>query len=436
MERRRLARSRGPHAEDEPVGPAGDRPQLRLVPLRHPEALEAERRVGREHPEDHVLVAAGRRDRRHPQLHLPIPDLDADLPVLRLAPLRDVELGHDLEPGDEGGPDGGGHAFVLEAVAVDTEADQRLLLRPPGFDVDVGHSLAPGVEDHPVDEANDRAVVGLHLEVRRVHGGDRVVGAEVAQDGGDAGPRLRLDQPRDELQDVPRQPDGEPDLVAGQQHPDTVDLPQVARIVDEDQHAGGVAPQRHPGVLAQEVELQVLHELGIDARAGLELYEGDLEEVGEGGAEVGLPHPILLHQDRLDVAAADPRLAHGGGDLVLRDTALRDEIVEPAEPGEPLRGRVFVRGDRGTRLPARGVGRHLRGRRALGRLAVRLDRARRARRIRGRARRDLVGRQFQIRLPPAHRHESPSHRHALPWPTGRPSNRKRNASQSGSTCQL
>ena len=49
----------------------------------------------------HDALAAQRRHRRHAHVHLAVLQPQPDAPVLRNAPLGDVELGHDLEAADD-----------------------------------------------------------------------------------------------------------------------------------------------------------------------------------------------------------------------------------------------------------------------------------------------------------------------------------------------
>ena len=83
---------------------------------------------------------------------------DLDLAVLGLAALRDVEVRHDLEPGDQRLAEGPGDALVLGARAVDAQADDRLLRAVARLDVDVGRAPV-GVDDDLVGEPDHRAVV-------------------------------------------------------------------------------------------------------------------------------------------------------------------------------------------------------------------------------------------------------------------------------------
>src|SRR3989449_4921231 len=72
-------------------------PELGEVPLRHPELVHGDRLARGEDAHDHVFVRVLRRDGGDAELDLPaVRHLEPDLAVLRLAPLGDVELRHDL----------------------------------------------------------------------------------------------------------------------------------------------------------------------------------------------------------------------------------------------------------------------------------------------------------------------------------------------------
>ncbi|MCZ7638133.1 MAG: hypothetical protein M5U12_20080 [Verrucomicrobia bacterium] len=98
--------------------------------------------------------------------------VDLDLAVLREEAFGDVEVGHDLDAGDEGGVEGaGGRGFELEE-AVDAVAEFEGLFE--GDQVNVAGAFADGGGDDEVDEVDDGGLVGHHLdvvEVARLDGG-------------------------------------------------------------------------------------------------------------------------------------------------------------------------------------------------------------------------------------------------------------------------
>ena len=91
-------------------------------------------------------------------------DPQPETTVLGHAPLRDVELGHDLDAGD----DGLGMALLdgrrrLVEGAVDTVfGENRPVLR---LDMDVGGPSFDGTEQQRIDEPNDRTLRSERLEI-------------------------------------------------------------------------------------------------------------------------------------------------------------------------------------------------------------------------------------------------------------------------------
>src|SRR5262249_58591502 len=92
-------------------------------------------------------------------------ELEADLSILWLPTLGNVELGHDLEAGDDRAPVGARDLLVLQARAVDPYSDHGVALGAIRLDVDVGGPRTVGVHDHLIGEADDRAVVFVQLRV-------------------------------------------------------------------------------------------------------------------------------------------------------------------------------------------------------------------------------------------------------------------------------
>jgi hypothetical protein len=113
-----------------------------------------------------VFVAARGRDGRDAQLHDPHRALEADLAVLGLALLGDVQLGHDLEALHDRVAVRGRDLDVLLAVSVHAQAHDGGGLLAVGLDVDVGRALVVGVDDDLVAELHDAAVRLVDLRFR------------------------------------------------------------------------------------------------------------------------------------------------------------------------------------------------------------------------------------------------------------------------------
>ena len=121
--------------------------ELRLVEQPHDDLLAPQ---GGEHGHAEVEVAASVLD-----LHL-----DLDMPILGPPLFRDVELGHDLDAGDERVPQLHGQRHHVVEDPVDAEPDAELLL--VGLDVDVRGLPLERVHEEHVRELDDgRGVRGL-----------------------------------------------------------------------------------------------------------------------------------------------------------------------------------------------------------------------------------------------------------------------------------
>ena len=185
-------------------------------------------------------------------------DGDAGAPVLRPETVRDVEPGHDLDPGDQGQPGVPGHFHHLAQHAVDAVADGDPAL--DRLDVDVAGPAGHPVREHHVHQPDDRTLAGLLGAGRPlVILVGQLLDLEVAPHA--------LEQPGDHL-------------VAP-----TVDLVQ---LVADHPRRGEQHPHLAPGGEGQRL-------LGVE-----------VERVGGGDLEVGVGLP---HRD--DVVPAGQLLGHG-----------------------------------------------------------------------------------------------------------------------------
>src|SRR5262249_18106502 len=237
VQRGRLARAGGAHAQDQAVRLFGRRLHLAQVAIEHPELVDGDRLARGQDAHDHVLVAALRRQRGHAQLDVPaVWQLELDLAVLRLAPFGDVEHGDDLDPRDQRTAEGAGDPLVLHARAVDAQPDHRVLLQAVRLDVDVRRARLVGVHDDLVREPDHRAVVLVDLDAHRIRiplglrlraqvGQDlahaRAWAAALAAGGGQ------------ELLDVLLEADGQLHLVATQRLMNGIDALDVLGVVDQ-----------------------------------------------------------------------------------------------------------------------------------------------------------------------------------------------------------
>ena len=160
VQRGGLARARGPHAQEHAVRALDHLLHLGQVVRRHADVAQGHE-LGRGQQTQHgVFQSAVRGNRRHPQLKPAAIDEFAhgDLAVLRLAPLGNVEVAHDLDPGQHGAAVGVRQLHVGLEHPIPAEPDQHLLLSRLGLDVDVGDALGLGFQDHGVDQPHQGVV--------------------------------------------------------------------------------------------------------------------------------------------------------------------------------------------------------------------------------------------------------------------------------------
>ena len=104
---------------------------------------------------------------RDAEVHLAaLAELQLDAPVLREAPLGDVERRHDLDAARDRVLQLERRRHLLDEHAVDAVAHAELLL--VRLDVDVARALLDGVEEDHVDEADDGRVLARLLELEEV----------------------------------------------------------------------------------------------------------------------------------------------------------------------------------------------------------------------------------------------------------------------------
>ena len=115
-----------------------------------------------ENPQHHTLAMQRGRD-GHAEIELPIRETQADTAVLRDAPLRDVQVRHDLDATDHG-------RLVLPRRARDVVQHSVDPVAHPqpvrsGLQVDVARARAQCFENHDVDELDDGRLTGEGAQV-------------------------------------------------------------------------------------------------------------------------------------------------------------------------------------------------------------------------------------------------------------------------------
>ena len=279
--------------------------------------------------QDHFLAEQGGKG-GDPVIHLPAAHLDLDAAVLGQPPLGDVQLGHDLDPGGDGGLEAGRRLHDLVQDAVDAVADpEGLLVR---LDVDVRGPLLDGVGEDQVHQLDDRGILGrlpqlgdvdvvvplpegldvLVVEVLHDvldHAGRVVVLVDGVLDGGlRRHHRLHLEAGH-ELDVV----DGED--VAGVRHGDGQD---VAGAIDGDDL-----------VLLGDLRGDELDDDGVDLEVG-QVDGGDAVLPAEERGDVVFADEPQLDEVRPDSAPAGFLLRQGLLELFLRDQSRLDQHVAKA----------------------------------------------------------------------------------------------------------
>ncbi len=112
--------------------------------------------AGVEHPQHDLLAPHGRQG-GGPQVDVAAVEPDRDPAVLRQPPLGDVDVGHDLEPGDQRRLDAAGDLVDLVQHAVDAEPDPHV--GRGRLQVQVGRAALDGLLDERVDVPDHRSVV-------------------------------------------------------------------------------------------------------------------------------------------------------------------------------------------------------------------------------------------------------------------------------------
>ncbi len=287
-----------------------------------PELLEAQHHVGSVQEADDDLLAVDGRQRGDTHVDRPAAHGEADTAVLGDAPLGDVEVGHDLEPGDDAGlePLGDGHDLVQHAVV--PEPDQKVPCL--GLKMDIRRPFVGRSREHAVDQLDDRGGLDLLADVAHVVD-DRIVLAgrdfgfqtvcEWASDG------AQLAQHLDDL------------FVAGQPRLD-VEAGEDAQVIDGDD-VRGVGHGHEHGVLVYETHGDSRVPTSVALR---DEFEGDRVDPGDGQVqvlasdaagkrlhEVALGHPALREGYLPDALMRDLLLGRRLVDLLLGEQAHVDE---------------------------------------------------------------------------------------------------------------
>ena len=202
-------------------------------------------------------------------------DRQSDAPVLRDAPLGDVQVAHDLHAADHAEHHAPLDLRRLDEHAVDAEAHAQL--GPVGLQVDVRRALLDGLSDDLVDQPDDRRVVGGLAQLDDL--GRTAVVVENVGPGDDV---VKARQARDQALDVLAARDRRTDLLAGQQR-DVIDRQDVGGIGHRDEQRALVDERDRDGLVAlgggdrdqvrrlhvglEDAEIEVLEAVALGQRA-------------------------------------------------------------------------------------------------------------------------------------------------------------------------
>ena len=250
-------------------------------------------------------------------------ELDPDPAVLGESLFGDVEAGHDLHARYDARLEPLGRLYDLVEHAVDPEAHRQLPLE--GLDVDVAGPLLDRLEQERVHQADDRGLVGCHVEeVLRLF---QLGGQDVVQILGEALDHLlgrvrgQIVDPVDRIEDHlgPRQhgPGREPEKKA-----QVVQRMDGKRIGHGDQNRVILTLQRKERVLLGKVDGELPDHLGLDIHLGQLIQVGEPGLVAEGPVEVLFGDVAELDEDLADPIPFLGLLLHDLFELFGREAGL------------------------------------------------------------------------------------------------------------------
>ena len=333
VQRGRLARARRPGHQHHAVRVHDRRHQLLLGARLQPELLEVEREVPLVENPEHDLLAKQRGQRGDAVVDDLAADLQLDAAVLRHAALGDVQLRHDLEPGDQRRLELVGRLHDLLQRTVDAVAHAQLVLE--ALEVDVAGAALHGVGEDGVDQLDDRGVVDggserrrrevlvlllHHLDValdaddvveQRLH--HRVAGVVSLLD--DRAQRVLAGQHRE-------------DVVAGDELEVLEDL-QVRRVRDGNGERAPLALQREQQVLRRQLRRHQSQDPGIGLEAR-QVHRREAIGARQHLGQLDLIDRVDLDEGVRDGGAVGLGVALGPIKRLAADVAFRDEEFRDA----------------------------------------------------------------------------------------------------------
>ena len=158
VERGGLSRTSRASDDDDAVGLVDHRAHAIEVIIAQANLVERKLDIGTVKHAKHDRLAEHGRKNRHAQVDRGLAEMELDTTVLRQTPLGDVELGHDLDAGDQRGGEGLGNLLHLVEHAVDAVAQLELVFE--GLEVDIAGLVLNGDHEDQLHEFDDGVVVG------------------------------------------------------------------------------------------------------------------------------------------------------------------------------------------------------------------------------------------------------------------------------------
>ena len=160
MQRGGLARTGRTADEKQPLRFGNQAPQLEQRPGLEPELVHRERRSLCEDAQHDVLQAVSGRDDGDAQLDVTgTESAEVNLSILGLAPLRDIQLRHDLDARNHGAAKTARNIQVGNEYSVLAKANVQILPAGIGLKMDIRRLLLYRIHENLVDQAHQRAVV-------------------------------------------------------------------------------------------------------------------------------------------------------------------------------------------------------------------------------------------------------------------------------------
>jgi hypothetical protein len=282
---------------------------------------------------EHGLLAEDRGQDRHAEVDLlaSVPQLDPS--VLRQPPLGDVQVGHDLETGDDRGLQALGRRQHLLEHAVHPKADAQLLL--VGLPVQVGGTTPDGVQQDHVHQLHHRCLVGRLLQLEDVPDDRVLVGDDLeGRIGGELGQQIGNRGWRAAVVTL----DGTADRLAGGDHGkhgqarhrrDLVHRDDVGGIGHRQGQAVLEAGQRQHVVLARDVHGDQGQHLGGD-RVLLDRHRGQAVFLREHLDQLLFADEAALGEHLAEPLLRATMLAHRRVQLIRGDQPLgQEDLAEP-----------------------------------------------------------------------------------------------------------